>query len=147
MNRIKNTFDELSSNDSKALITYIVAGDPDLDTTLNIMNCMVEEGADIIELGIPFSDPMAEGVSIQKGHERALLNKTSIKDALNLVSKFRNSNKTTPVVFMGYMNTFESIGAKELCKAAADQGVDGLLIVDMPPEESTEFSTEAEIME
>ena len=144
MNRIKKTFDELSSNDSKALITYIVAGDPDLDTTLNIMNCMVEEGADIIEIGIPFSDPMAEGVSIQKGHERALLNKTSIKDALNLVSKFRNSNKTTPLVFMGYMNTFESMGVKELCKAAADQGVDGLLIVDMPPEESTEFSTEAE---
>ena len=144
MNRIKKTFDELSSNDSKALITYIVAGDPDLDTTLNIMNCMVEEGADIIELGIPFSDPMAEGVSIQKGHERALLNKTSIKDALNLVSKFRNSNKTTPLVFMGYMNTFESMGVKELCKAAAVQGVDGLLIVDMPPEESTEFSTEAE---
>ena len=144
MNRIKTTFDELLSNDSKALITYIVAGDPDLDTTLNIMNCMVDEGADIIEIGIPFSDPMAEGVSIQKGHERALLNKTSIKDALNLVSKFRNSNKTTPLVFMGYMNTFESMGVKELCKAAADQGVDGLLIVDMPPEESTEFSTEAE---
>ena len=144
MNRIKTTFDELSSNDSKALITYIVAGDPDLDTTLNIMNCMVEEGADIIEIGIPFSDPMAEGVSIQKGHERALLNKTSIRDALNLISKFRKSNKTTPIVFMGYMNTFESMGVKEFCKAASDQGVDGLLIVDMPPEESTEFSTEAE---
>jgi tryptophan synthase alpha chain len=80
MNRIKTTFDELSSNDSKALITYIVAGDPDLDTTLSIMNCMVEEGADIIEIGIPFSDPMAEGVSIQRGHERALVNKTSIKE-------------------------------------------------------------------
>ena len=144
MNRIKTTFDELSSNDSKALITYIVAGDPDLDTTLNIMNCMVEEGVDIIEIGIPFSDPMAEGVSIQKGHERALLNKTSIKDALNLISKFRKSNKTTPIVFMGYMNTFESMGVKEFCKAAADQGVDGILIVDMPPEESTEFSIEAE---
>ena len=72
MKWIKKKFDELSSNDSKALITYIVAGDPDLDTTLNIMNCMVKEGADIIEIGIPFSDPMAEGVSIQKGHERAL---------------------------------------------------------------------------
>ena len=144
MNRIKTAFNELSLNDSKALITYIVAGDPDLDTTLNIMNCMVEEGADIIEIGIPFSDPMAEGVSIQKGHERALLNKTSIKDALNLISKFRKSNRTTPIVLMGYMNTFESMGVKEFCKAAADQGVDGLLIVDMPPEESAEFSTEAE---
>jgi len=143
MNRIKTTFDALSSNDSKALITYIVAGDPDLETTLNIMNCMVEEGADIIEIGIPFSDPMAEGVSIQKGHERSLLNNTSINDALNLVSKFRKSNKTTPIVFMGYMNTFESMGVKEFCKAAASQGLDGLLIVDMPPEESSEFSTEA----
>ena len=115
MKRIKKKFDELSSNDSKALITYIVAGDPDLDTTFNIMNCMVEEGADIIEIGIPFSDPMAEGISIQKGHERALLNKTSIKDALNLVSKFRRSNESTPIVFMGYMNTFESMGVKEIC--------------------------------
>jgi len=143
MNRIKTIFDELLSNDSKALITYIVAGDPDLDTTLNIMNCMVEEGADIIEIGIPFSDPMAEGVSIQKGHERALLNKTSIKDAINLVSKFRKSNKTTPIVFMGYMNTFESMGVQEFCKTAASKGVDGILIVDMPPEESIEFSAEA----
>jgi len=143
MNRIKTTFDELSSNDSKALITYIVAGDPDLDTTLSIMNCMVEEGADIIEIGIPFSDPMAEGVSIQRGHERALVNKTSIKDALNLVSRFRESNKATPIVFMGYMNPFESMGVKEFCKTAANKGVDGILIVDMPPEESTEFSAEA----
>ena len=143
MNRIKTTFDELSSNDSKALITYIVAGDPDLDTTLNIMNCMVEEGADIIEIGIPFSDPMAEGVSIQRGHERALLNNTNIKDALSLVSKFRQSNKRTPIVFMGYMNPFESMGVKEFCKAASMNGVDGMLIVDMPPEESTEFSVEA----
>ena len=92
MNRIKTTFDELSSIGSKALITYIVAGDPNLETTLNIMNCMVEEGADIIEIGIPFSDPMAEGVSIQKGHERSLLNNTSIKDALNLVSKFSSKS-------------------------------------------------------
>ena len=89
MNRIKKKFDELASNNSKALITYIVAGDPDLDSTLRIMNCMVKEGADIIEIGIPFSDPMAEGISIQKGHERALQNKTSIKDILSLVSKFR----------------------------------------------------------
>jgi tryptophan synthase alpha chain len=143
MNRIKTTFDELSLNDSKALITYIVAGDPDLDATLSIMNCMAEEGADIIEIGIPFSDPMAEGVSIQRGHERALSNNTSIKDALNLVSKFRKSNKTTPIVFMGYMNPFESMGVQEFCKSAASKGVDGILIVDMPPEESTEFSTEA----
>ena len=143
MSRIKQKFDELASNDSKALITYIVAGDPDLDSTLSIMNCMVKEGADIIEIGIPFSDPMAEGVSIQRGHERALQNKTSIKDSLSLVSKFRQSNKTTPIVFMGYMNPFESMGVQDFCKEAARKGVDGILIVDMPPEESTEFSEEA----
>ena len=143
MNRIKKKFDELSLNDSKALITYIVAGDPDLDTTLTIMNRMVEEGTDIIEIGIPFSDPMAEGVSIQRGHERALLNNTTIKDALSLVSKFRKSNETTPIVFMGYMNPFESMGIDKFCIAAATNGVDGVLIVDMPPEESTEFTTEA----
>ncbi len=143
MNRIKKKFDKLALTDSKALITYIVAGDPDLDSTLSIMNCMVSEGADIIEIGIPFSDPMAEGISIQRGHERALLNKTSIKDTLDLVSKFRKSNKTTPIVFMGYMNPFESMGVQEFCKEASNKGVDGILIVDMPPEESTEFSKEA----
>ena len=143
MNRIKKKFDKLALTDSKALITYIVAGDPDLDSTLSIMNCMVSEGADIIEIGIPFSDPMAEGISIQRGHERALLSKTSIKDTLDLVSKFRKSNKTTPIVFMGYMNPFESMGVQEFCKEASNKGVDGILIVDMPPEESTEFSKEA----
>ena len=144
MNRIKKKFDELASNNSKALITYIVAGDPDLDSTLRIMNCMVKEGADIIEIGIPFSDPMAEGISIQKGHERALQNKTSIKDILSLVSKFRQIDKVTPIVFMGYMNPFESMGVQDFCKEAASKGVDGILIVDMPPEESSNFSIEAE---
>lgn len=143
MSRIKKKFDELASKDKKALITYIVAGDPDLETTIKIMNVMVEEGADIIEVGIPFSDPMAEGVSIQKGHERALQNKTTLQDSLDLISSFRASNQATPVVFMGYMNPFESMGAKEFCKSASEKGVDGMLIVDMPPEESSEFSREA----
>tara|TARA_B100000686_G_C16805006_1_gene989276 strand:- start:2908 stop:3696 length:789 start_codon:yes stop_codon:yes gene_type:complete len=143
MTRIKNKFDELSSNNTKALITYIVAGDPDLKTTLDVMNCMVAEGTDIIEIGIPFSDPMAEGISIQRGHERALSNKVSIKDALNLTSEFRKTNQITPIVFMGYMNTFESMGVKQFCKQASNNGVDGILIVDMPPEESAEFSKEA----
>ncbi|HJL95957.1 MAG TPA: tryptophan synthase subunit alpha, partial [SAR86 cluster bacterium] len=96
MSRIKKKFDELASKDKKALITYIVAGDPDLETTIKIMNVMVEEGADIIEVGIPFSDPMAEGVSIQKGHERALQNKTTLQDSLDLISSFRASNQATP---------------------------------------------------
>ena len=143
MTRIKNKFDELSSNNTKALITYIVAGDPDLNTTLDVMNCMVAEGTDIIEIGIPFSDPMAEGISIQRGHERALSNNVSIIDALNLTSEFRKTNQITPIVFMGYMNTFESMGVKQFCKEASNNGVDGILIVDMPPEESAEFSKEA----
>ena len=141
--RIKETFSKVNAQDQTALITYIVSGDPDLDTTLKIMDTMVEEGADIIELGIPFSDPMAEGISIQRGHERALKKGTSLKNALDLVKKFRSTNSNTPIVFMGYMNTFESMGAERFMIEAVDVGVDGILIVDMPPEESSSFSEQA----
>lgn len=141
--RIKETFSKVNAQDQTALITYIVSGDPDLDTTLKIMHTMVEEGADIIELGIPFSDPMAEGISIQRGHERALKKGTSLKSALDLVKKFRSTNSITPIVFMGYMNTFESMGAERFMIEAVDVGVDGILIVDMPPEESSSFSEQA----
>ena len=141
--RINETFAKLNSEKRTALITYIVSGDPDLEMTLKAMNTMVDEGADIIELGIPFSDPMAEGISIQRGHERALTKGTSLRDALDLVKKFRSSNKTTPLVFMGYMNTFESLGAEKFMSEATLAGVDGILIVDMPPEESSSFSEHA----
>ena len=141
--RIKETFSKVNAQDQTALITYIVSGDPDLDTTLKIMDTMVEEGADIIELGIPFSDPMAEGISIQRGHERALKKGTSLKSALDLVKKFRSTNSNTPIVFMGYMNTFESLGAQMFMKEAVAADLDGILIVDMPPEESSDFSEEA----
>ena len=141
--RIKETFSKVNAQDKTALITYIVSGDPDLDTTLKIMDTMVEEGADIIELGIPFSDPMAEGISIQRGHERALKKGPSLKSALDLVKKFRSTNSNTPIVFMGYMNTFESMGAERFMIEAVDVGVDGILIVDMPPEESSSFSEQA----
>tara|TARA_Y100001970_G_scaffold121071_1_gene150124 strand:- start:8734 stop:9531 length:798 start_codon:yes stop_codon:yes gene_type:complete len=141
MERIKETFNNLKSLDRKALITYLVAGDPDLNKTLETMNAMVEEGADILELGISFSDPMAEGPTIQKGHERALANNTTLQDALNLVSEFRKKNKDTPIVLMGYLNPFEAMGLEVFCKKAKESGVDGVLIVDMPLEESSSFSS------
>ena len=98
MTKIKEVFDTIKAEDRKALINYIVVGDPDLKTTLEVMKVMVNEGVDIIELGIPFSDPMAEGVSIQKGHERALEKGTTITDAFSLVESFREINKETPLV-------------------------------------------------
>ena len=141
--KIKEVFSNIKAQKRKALITYIVSGDPDIQTTLNIMHRMVEEGADIIELGIPFSDPMAEGVSIQRGHERALEKGASLHDAFELVKEFRLTNKLTPIVFMGYMNTFESLGADLFMQNASSSKLDGILIVDMPPEESSEFSLAA----
>ena len=143
MTKIKEVFDTIKAEDRKALINYIVVGDPDLKTTLEVMKVMVNEGVDIIELGIPFSDPMAEGVSIQKGHERALEKGTTITDAFSLVESFREINKETPLVFMGYMNTFESLGAEKFMSEALRVGLDGLLIVDMPPEESSDFTLQA----
>lgn len=105
---------------------------------------MVQQGTDIIELGIPFSDPMAEGISIQKGHERALEKGVSLKGTFELLKKFRANDEKTPIVFMGYMNTFESLGAIQFMSEAVNANLDGILIVDMPPEESSDFSTEAE---
>tara|TARA_X000000368_G_scaffold15401_1_gene12198 strand:- start:605 stop:1396 length:792 start_codon:yes stop_codon:yes gene_type:complete len=141
--KIKEVFSKVHAQNRKALITYIVSGDPDHKTTIDIMHAMVGEGADIIELGIPFSDPMAEGVSIQKGHERALEKGASLNDTFELVKEFRLSDKKTPIVFMGYMNTFESLGAKLFMEKAVAVDLDGILIVDMPPEESSDFSREA----
>ena len=101
--KIKEVFLKVKTENRKALITYIVSGDPDYQSTLDIMHTMVKEGADIIELGIPFSDPMAEGVSIQKGHERALEKGASLNDTFKLVKEFRLIDDKTPIVFMGYM--------------------------------------------
>ena len=138
MGRIQKTFSELEKLNRKALIGYIVAGDPDLASTANAMELMVSEGVDVIELGIAFSDPMAEGPSIQRGHERALLNETSLERVLELVKSFKDQK--TPIVLMGYMNPFESMGSKGFTRKASENGVDGVLIVDMPVEESGEFT-------
>ena len=142
MGRIEKTFLDLAELKQKALIGYIVSGDPNVSSTLMAMHLMVEEGVHVIELGIAFSDPMAEGPSIQQGHERALAEKISLKATLKLVKNFREKDKKTPVVLMGYMNTFEALGSEVFSYAAKDNGVDGILIVDMPLEASDEFTEE-----
>lgn len=136
MSRISDTFAALRAEGRTALIPYVTAGDPDLDTTFGVMNAMVEAGADIIELGVPFSDPMADGPVIQQACERALEKGTRLLDVLDLVARFREQNTSTPIVLMGYMNPIEVLGFDNFAERAAAAGVDGVLTVDMPPEES-----------
>lgn len=140
MSRISNVLSALNANGKKALIPYITAGDPDKAYTVEIMNTLVSAGADIIELGIPFSDPMADGPVIQLACERALANHTSLSDVLNMVAEFRRENAETPVVLMGYLNPVERMGYEVFIEKARAAGVDGLLIVDLPPEESEAFN-------
>lgn len=139
MSRIQACFAALQAEGRKAMIPYIAAGDPDLPTTLRLMHALVKSGSDIIELGIPFSDPSSDGPVIQRAVERALANNTSLKDVLALVSDFRKDDDKTPVVLMGYLNPIERMGYQAFADAAVEAGVDGVLTVDMPPEESREF--------
>ncbi|MDO4879410.1 MAG: tryptophan synthase subunit alpha [Neisseria sp.] len=132
MSRITATFQKLKG--AKALIGYITAGDPDLDTTLAVMCEMAANGADIIELGIPFSDPMADGPVIQRAAERALANGVSLKDVLQTVRRFREGGNDTPVVLMGYLNPIHKMGYAEFAREAAQAGADGVLTVDSPVE-------------
>ena len=144
MSRIQATLAALKAQGRKALIPYVTAGDPFADTTPQIMQALAEGGADIIELGVPFSDPMADGPVIQKASERALARGIGVPQVLAMVREFRRGNATTPVVLMGYANPVERYdqkqGADAFVRAAADAGVDGLLIVDYPPEECEAFS-------
>ncbi|SFV69936.1 Tryptophan synthase alpha chain [hydrothermal vent metagenome] len=142
MSRLKNTFTNLKQINKKAFIPFITAGDSGLDNSLKLMFTLVENGADIIELGVPFSDPMADGIVIQKSHERAVAQGVSLKMVLDLVKKFRQTNTKTPVVLMGYLNPIEKMGYQNFAKSAKENGVDGVLIVDMPPEEATELHQE-----
>lgn len=135
MSRIQQRVAEAKAAGKKLLVAYIVNGDPQPEVTLPTMHEMVAKGVDVIELGVPFSDPMAEGPVIQKGHERALVHNTSLKGSLELVKEFRKTNSTTPIVLMGYANPVERFGYEAFAKAAAEAGVDGLLTVDLPPEE------------
>lgn len=135
MSRIAACFQALKSQGKTALIPYITAGDPHPSVTVPLMHRMVEAGADIIELGVPFSDPMADGPTIQLAHERALEHGVSLHDILAMVKEFRQTNQVTPVVLMGYLNPIEIMGHEAFAKAAEDAGVDGALTVDLPPEE------------
>jgi tryptophan synthase alpha chain len=136
MSRINSCFKRLREQGRKALIPYVTAGDPDTHTTLGLMHALVANGADIIELGFPFSDPSSDGPVIQRAVERALAGKTTLKDTLAVVKHFRETNQQTPVVLMGYLNPVEFMGYQLFTDRAVDAGVDGVLIVDMPPEEA-----------
>ena len=140
MSKIQATFERLQAQGRKALIPFITAGDPDPALTVPLMHTLVEAGADIIELGVPFSDPMADGPTIQRASERALLKGVSLRQVLGMVANFRADNNETPVVLMGYANPVESMGVNQFAATAFDAGVDGVLVVDYPPEESIEFA-------
>ncbi|MDI6745626.1 MAG: tryptophan synthase subunit alpha [Rhodocyclaceae bacterium] len=144
MSRISAKFAELASNDPQgkraALIPFITAGDPDPGQTVPLMRALVAGGADIIELGVPFSDPMADGPTIQRASERALSFGVSLRVVLGMVHEFRKTDATTPVVLMGYANPIEAYGAESFASDAHAAGVDGVLVVDYPPEECGEFS-------
>lgn len=138
MSRIQQCFDQLKSDGKKALIPYITAGDPTPSHTVELMHGLVDSGADIIELGMPFSDPMADGPVIQLACERALAAGTTVRKVLEIVTEFRQINQQTPVVLMGYLNPIEFFGYQSFSDAAKEAGVDGILLVDLTPEEATD---------
>lgn len=140
MNRIDQRFAALKEQNRTALIPYITAGDPAPAHTVDYMHALVEAGADIVELGIPFSDPMADGPVIQKACERALKQATRLTDVLDMVREFRHRDGETPVVLMGYLNPIERLGYRTFAEQARAAGVDGVLAVDMPPEEADEVA-------
>jgi len=139
MSRITATFNDLRAQGRTALIPFVTAGDPQKDVTVPLMQTLVANGADIIELGVPFSDPMADGPVIQRASERALAHHTSLHDVLDMVRAFRETDSETPVVLMGYLNPIEVMGYAAFAKSAAEAGVDGVLTVDIPPEEGHDF--------
>lgn len=140
MSRIAASFAKLKSEGRKALVPYVTAGDPAPEVTVGLLHAMVEAGADVIELGIPFSDPMADGPVIQLACERALKHNVRLLDVLAMVAEFRQKDNETPIVLMGYLNPIEIIGYQRFAEEAQKAGVDGVLTVDLPPEESGEFN-------
>ncbi len=136
MSRIQLTFARLKQQQRKALIPFITAGDPSPQLTVPLLHALVEAGADVLELGVPFSDPMADGPTIQRASERALKHGMSLRGVLAMVAEFRTQDATTPVVLMGYGNPIEAMGWEVFAKRCAEVGVDGVLTVDFPPEES-----------
>ena len=142
MSRISQCLENLRRQGRKALIPYITAGDPAPEYTVNLAHRLVQAGADIIELGVPFSDPMADGPVIQRASERALAHHVSLRQVLDMVQQFRRQDSTTPVVLMGYLNPVEIMGYAQFAERAAQAGVDGVLTVDLPPEEAHEMLAE-----
>ncbi len=145
MSRIASTFARLSSRGRKALIPYVTAGHPSREITVPLMHAMVASGVDAIELGVPFSDPMADGPVIQRANEAALARGIGLRDVLDMVRAFRHDDDTTPVVLMGYANPIERMGVELFLDEAMSAGVDGLIVVDYPPEESAEFTAAARV--
>jgi tryptophan synthase alpha chain len=135
MSRLTELFSRLKRQQKRALIPYVVAGDPSPSGTVQLLHRLVAAGADVLEVGVPFSDPMSEGLVIQLGHERALANGITLRAVLDLVQEFRRDNTETPVVLMGYANPIERFGYDAFAEASADAGVDALITVDLPPEE------------
>ena len=136
MSRIGPTLEALRGQQRTALVPFITAGDPRLDATVPALNALVQGGADLLELGVPFSDPEADGPAIQASSERALANGTGLRDVLDCVAEFRSGNDQTPVILMGYLNSVLAMGEGAFAAAAAEAGVDGMIIVNLPPEES-----------
>ncbi len=143
MSRIQQTFEQLQRAGRRGLIPFITAGYPSLDLTVPLMHALVDGGADIIELGVPFSDPMADGPTVQRASEKALSNGMTLRKVLEAVTAFRADNSGTPVVLMGYANPIEAMGADAFLGAAATAGVDGVLVVDYPPQECKPFAVAA----
>ncbi|MGB6927535.1 tryptophan synthase subunit alpha [Psychrobacter sp.] len=140
MTRIESTFETLKSQNKKALIPYVMAGDPNPTTTVGLLHDLVKHGADMIEVGLPFSDPMADGPTVALAGERALAAGTSTRDALKMVAEFRQTDKQTPIILMGYLNPVEIIGYDNFVALCEQSGVDGLLMVDLPPAEAGSFT-------
>ena len=136
MKRIEKKLKELSEDNQKAFVGYIVAGDPDLETSLELMHLSVDSGVDILEIGVPFTDPIAEGPTIQQAHDRSLENETNLQKIIDLICKFREKDTNTPIILMGYINNF--LVYKDLINRSHDLGVDGVLVVDIPGELSLE---------
>jgi len=140
MSRIGPCFEALRGSKRKALIPYITAGDPDPELTVTLLHALVETGADILELGVPFSDPMADGPVIQRSSERALAKGVGLDKVLAMVRAFRGRDARTPLVLMGYANPVEAMGVEKFINQARDAGVDGVIVVDYPPEEAAAFT-------
>jgi len=140
MTRIESTFATLKSQNKKALIPYVMAGDPNPSSFVGLLHDLVKHGADMIEVGLPFSDPMADGPTVALAGERALAAGTSTRDALNMVAEFRKQDTQTPIILMGYLNPVEIIGYDNFVQLCEQAGVDGILMVDLPPAEAGSFT-------